>query len=161
MAMRPPGMEAADKGQGVRKPSPSRSLPRHPTGAATRSEELEAGALCFCRELKEAFDAGGRIGMGVEVVDETDIVNGRGPTLKRLGVEAGATLIVNLDDPSQLLGWVLLRREEGFRLFVVTRATGPGGARRILLGPNASQRAEEWLDEHPVYALIGGHYQPL
>jgi hypothetical protein len=161
MAMRPPGMGPGGPGELRRKPTPSRSIPRHPTGAVPRSDELEGGALCFCRELPEAFEAGRRIGMGVEVVDETDIVEGRGPTIKRLGIEPGATLIVNLDDPSQLLGWVLLRREEGFRVFVVTRATGPGGARRILLGTAATQRAEEWLDEHPVYALIGGHYQPM
>jgi hypothetical protein len=168
MAMRPPGMAKgqsadadADADAGAARRSPSRSLPRMPTGQFPRSEELEPGALCFCRKLKEAFEAGGRMGMGVEVIGESDVVQGRGPTVEALGIEPGATLIVSVDDPSRLLGWVLLRREEGFRVFVVTRATGPAGARRILLGIDASARAEEWLEAHPVYALVNGDYQGI
>lgn len=57
----------------------------------------------------------------------------------------GAIVIVAREDPSGLLGWILRRLEEGNRVFLETRARNPAGARRILLGLDASDRAEKWL----------------
>ena len=182
MAMRPPGMEAANKAPPASgRHAPAGSMPAAPSavlsqdwtgefkavegGSAPRSEELAMGSLCFVRELSEALEAGTRMGMGVEVIRDEDFKSGpgleRGPTVSALGVEAGASLIVDLDDPSRGLGWILLRREEGFRVFVVTRALRPEGARRALMGLHTSERIESWLDSGPVVALMAGEYMPL
>ncbi|MCA9684304.1 MAG: hypothetical protein KC457_19060, partial [Myxococcales bacterium] len=64
-------------------------------------------------------------------------------TIKAMPV--GSILIVSREDPSPLLGWILRRLEEGFRVFLETRARSPEGARRMLLGVDASPRAEAWL----------------
>lgn len=166
MSMRPPGLEAGMLAQGgaPRKKGSAKakvSVPRTPTGQFPRSNELEQGSLCFVRELADAVQAGTRLGMGVEVIHDEDISEGRGPTVEQLGVEAGAALIVHIDDPSVLLGWILLRREEGFRVFVVTRAQRPEGARRVLMGLHANERIEAWVEAFPVVALVGGDYMPL
>lgn len=65
-------------------------------------------------------------------------------------LEVGARFAVRLEDPSEVLGWILRRLEEGARVVVQSRArTGPG-ARRTLLGVDASERAEQWLALHPL-----------
>jgi hypothetical protein len=65
-------------------------------------------------------------------------------------LEVGARFAVRLEDPSEVLGWILRRLEEGARVVVQSRArTGPG-ARRTLLGTQASERAEQWLAVHPM-----------
>ncbi|MCR9164158.1 MAG: hypothetical protein ACE37F_24505 [Nannocystaceae bacterium] len=65
-------------------------------------------------------------------------------------LDIGARFAVRLEDPSAVLGWILRRLEEGARVVVQTRArTGPG-ARRILLGTGATERAEQWLGVHPM-----------
>lgn len=62
------------------------------------------------------------------------------------GLAEGGALIVDLEDPSPWLAWLLRRIEEGRRVLVETLATTPAGARRIMLGVGASERAEAWLD---------------
>lgn len=61
------------------------------------------------------------------------------------GLAEGAALILDAEDPSPWLAWLLRRVEEGRRVLVETRAPTPSGARRILLGVTASPRAESWL----------------
>jgi hypothetical protein len=61
------------------------------------------------------------------------------------GLADGAALLVDLEDPSPWLAWLLRRVEEGRRVLIETRATTPAGARRIVLGVAATPRAEEWL----------------
>lgn len=58
----------------------------------------------------------------------------------------GAIVVVRCEDPSTLLDGILRRLEEGYRVFVETRARTVEGARRILLGISATDRAERWLD---------------
>ncbi len=73
-------------------------------------------------------------------------------------LDVGARFVVRLEDPSEVLGWILRRLEEGARVVVQSRArTGPG-ARRILLGAHASERAEHWLAVHPMiwFAEVDG-----
>ena len=71
------------------------------------------------------------------------------------GVDADdLTVIMTVDDPSPHLGWILRRLEEGSRVLVESRATTPAGARRVLLGITAHERAETWLDAHEQVALV-------
>jgi hypothetical protein len=63
------------------------------------------------------------------------------------GLPPGTVVIVRCrEDPSAMLGWILRRLEEGYRVLLETRARTPEGARRTLLGVGASERAERWLD---------------
>jgi hypothetical protein len=67
--------------------------------------------------------------------------------------DPGGTYVVRLEDPSVCLGWILRRLEEGARVVVETRARTMEGARRILLGVDASPRAETWLEAHALHWL--------
>lgn len=74
-------------------------------------------------------------------------------SLARLGSRtldqpAGATYVVSLEDPGMIIGWILRRIEEGARVVVETRALTFDGARRVLLGTDASERVEDWLSSH-------------
>jgi hypothetical protein len=79
------------------------------------------------------------------------------------GLPDGGALLVDLEDPSPWLAWLLRRVEEGRRVLVETRATTPAGARRILLGVAATPRAEEWLDAVRVVhaTLVSGEWTLL
>ncbi len=66
------------------------------------------------------------------------------------GLADGGALIVDLEDPSPWLAWLLRRVEEGRRVLIETLATSPAGARRILLGVGASDRAAAWLAALPI-----------
>lgn len=72
----------------------------------------------------------------------------------------GTLVIVRREDPSALLGWILRRLEEGMRVFVETRARSKEGARRMLLGLHAGERAEQWLDCHTLVAVEPGAEGP-
>lgn len=61
----------------------------------------------------------------------------------------GRGYLLRLEDPSRCLPWVLRRLEEGARIVVETRARTAAGARRSLLGPEATSHAVLWLDAHP------------
>jgi hypothetical protein len=73
---------------------------------------------------------------------------------------AGALVIVRCEDPSVWLPGILRRLEEGYRVFVETRARTAEGARRVLLGVDASQRAEQWLDAQVSLTLEPGEGGP-
>lgn len=91
----------------------------------------------MAEHLAEAFQA-----PAIVIDDEVD------PSKAWARVRAlppGAILIIKREDPSALLGWILRRLEEGYRVFLETRARSAEGARRILLGTGASERAEAWL----------------
>lgn len=62
---------------------------------------------------------------------------------------AGRGYLVRLEDPSRCLAWLLRRLEEGARIVVETRARTAAGARRSLLGVEASPLVAAWLDAHP------------
>jgi hypothetical protein len=72
----------------------------------------------------------------------------------------GSILLVQREDPSAWLGWILRRLEEGFRVFLDTRARNLEGARRILLGTAASERAEAWLAAHAQIVVESGESGP-
>lgn len=61
----------------------------------------------------------------------------------------GRAYLVRLEDPSRCLGWLLRRLEEGARILVETRSRTAAGARRSLLGLEATPHVVAWLDAHP------------
>ena len=61
----------------------------------------------------------------------------------------GRGYLVRLEDPSRCLSWLLRRLEEGARIVIETRARTAAGARRSLLGTEATPHAQAWLDAHP------------
>lgn len=72
----------------------------------------------------------------------------------------GAFIVIRREDPSSLLDWILRRLEEGFRVLIETGARTGAGARRILLGTDASARAEAWLACHPQVVVEAGERGP-
>ncbi|PRQ04710.1 hypothetical protein ENSA5_05590 [Enhygromyxa salina] len=76
------------------------------------------------------------------------------------GLPPGAIVIVRCEDPSRLLGWILRRLEEGYRVFVETRARTHEGARRMLLGISATALGERWLDSQVALTIEPGEGGP-
>lgn len=66
----------------------------------------------------------------------------------------GSIVVITAEDCGAWLGWALRRLEEGHLVLVQTRALTAGGAKRCLLGPNASVRAESWLARHTVRSMM-------
>ncbi len=62
-----------------------------------------------------------------------------------------AAFVVRLEDPSELLAWMLRRVEEGARVIVEVGARSPAGARRTLLGVQHGAAAAAWLDAVETY----------
>jgi hypothetical protein len=60
----------------------------------------------------------------------------------------GHGYLVRLEDPSRCLAWLLRRLEEGARVVVESRSRTAAGARRSLLGVEATPHVSEWLDAH-------------
>lgn len=108
------------------------------------------------------------VGLGASVAREMHrsvLVIGEGDTPPSVGgalasLEEDGVVVVAVEDPSPWLAWLLRRAEEGRRVLVETRATSHEGARRILLGVDASARAEAWLDALHVTSveLRGGRW---
>jgi hypothetical protein len=61
---------------------------------------------------------------------------------------SGRGYLVRLEDPSRCLAWLLRRLEEGARIVIETRSRTAAGARRSLLGIEATPQAVAWLDTH-------------
>jgi hypothetical protein len=90
-------------------------------------------------------------------VQNVRIAHGTDPAAAAASMHAlarGACAVVEVEDPSVWLGWVLRRVEEGYFVLVATRATTSGGAKRMMLGPTATVRAESWLSRHTIRSLI-------
>jgi hypothetical protein len=60
----------------------------------------------------------------------------------------GRGYLVRLEDPSRCLAWLLRRLEEGARIVVESRSRTAAGARRSLLGVEATPHVVGWLDTH-------------
>jgi hypothetical protein len=138
-----------------------RELPTFGHGQADLNDvvaDIGEGALVYVREpgfidtLAQAF-----LSSSITIDNDAD------PTevwSRVRGLPAGTILIVRCEDPSRLLDWILRRLEEGFRVFVETPAKTPEGARRVLLGVGATQRAEQWLDSQLTFTFIPGDDGP-
>lgn len=110
------------------------------------ARSLTPGTMCLVR----GWGAGSRLARSVPgpdavLVDAETRDDVLGSALDR---NVGTTYLVRLEDPSNCLGWILRRLEEGARVIVETRARTLEGARRCLLGLTASVHASAWLDAH-------------
>lgn len=131
-----PARRARGRGRGGRKGA---------TSGRQLLDTVSRGTVCFLHW---------GVGLGASVAREMHrsvLVIGEGETpLSVAGalasLEEDGVVVVAVEDPSPWLAWVLRRAEEGRRVLVETRATSHEGARRILLGVDASARAEAWLD---------------
>lgn len=143
-------------------PDPTQQLPLHavplPGDTAAVVAALTAGTLAVVQVTRIGSGPDGRevddgdpladllaaVELPQMMLSEGDAIEDASRRLPELG---GAGLIVlRIEDPSPWLGWLLRRVEEGQRVLVETAATTVDGARRILLGVDASPRAEAWLD---------------
>lgn len=139
-------------GGGLMRPSAERDPVRMPPPRAQSATTLESfagavtpGTLCLVQG-----ESGEQLAMSLEggdfaLIDDADPT---GVLDAAAQLEPGGRFVVRVEDPSACLGWILRRLEEGARVVVETRARTAAGARRILLGTDASVRTEAWLDAH-------------
>lgn len=131
--------------------SPRRRGPAPPLRSAGRREDLDAIALALpAGTFGFLHRAAGQGALLAQALGWPLLRIGEGDAPERAFAAAanlpdGAALLVELEDPSPWLPWLLRRVEEGRRVLVETRATSPMGARRIMLGVSATPRAEQWL----------------
>ncbi len=103
---------------------------------------LVDGSLCLVRGHGHGERVARHFGNYALIVDRRE-AEGR-----RFETTVG-TFVVRLEDPSELLGWILRRVEEGARVIVEVGARSAAGARRTLLGTTAGAEAASWLDAVP------------
>jgi len=131
-------------------PSAWRSRPQLRKGGPMHDpRELAAsvtpGTLCFLHWGQGLGAAiGAAIHRSVLIVDEAATM--RSVHAELVALEEGAVVVLAVEDPSRWLAWILRRVEEGMRVLIETRATSQEGARRMLLGVDATPRAEAWLE---------------
>lgn len=123
-----------------------RDMPSYGKGGAELSElavDIAEGSLVYIAE--PGFAEGLAQSFQAPSLTLDDAVNPQEAWSRLRTMPRGAIIIVDREDPSALLGWILRRLEEGYRVFLESRARDPEGARRCLLGLDASERAEQWL----------------
>lgn len=132
-----PRRRASSPPQAVRSPSPQGDL-------EALAVAMPAGTLGFLhRSMGQGAVLAQDLGWPLLRIGEGDVPERVHSAAA--GLPDGGALLVDLEDPSPWLAWLLRRVEEGRRVLIETRATTPAGARRILLGVGASERAEHWL----------------
>lgn len=123
-------------------------------GLGTLAVSIDEGVLVYVREPGLADSLAQSFAAPSVTVD--DQIEPKDVWARVRGLPAGTIVIVRREDPSTMLDWILRRLEEGFRVFVETRARTVEGARRILLGVGASERAERWLDSQVTLVIEPG-----
>lgn len=127
-------------------------------GLAALANNIGEGVLVYVREPGLAESLAHSFAAPSVTVD--DQIDPKDVWARVRGLPSGTIIIVRREDPSSMLDWILRRLEEGFRVFVDTRARTVEGARRILLGVGASERAERWLDEQLTMVVESGERGP-
>jgi hypothetical protein len=134
------------------------SVGRAASGLGTLAVSIDEGVLVYVREPGLAESLAQSFAAPSVTVD--DHIEPKEVWARVRGLPAGTIVIVRREDPSTMLDWILRRLEEGFRVFVETRARTDEGARRILLGIGASDRAERWLDSQVTLVIEPGESGP-
>ena len=111
------------------------------------AEFIEPGTLVFLRARGVGETVADALGLPCHVIDSAGGTRAWRAVLDE--DRDGYVVVLREPDPSRHLARVLRSLEEGARVAVETRARTLEGARRILLGLDASERAERWLDAHP------------
>jgi hypothetical protein len=128
-------------------PIPRFVTPRSGDALAVHANVLEPGTLVYLGGIGTGERLLEPLEDGFELIDlETwDIV-----TMVPLEqLPARCSYLVRLEDPSRCLPWLLRRLEEGARVVVESRSVTAAGARRSLLGGEATPHLVQWLDAHP------------
>lgn len=113
------------------------------------ASELGPGSLCLVADREIARRLAPMHGAAVVMIDAGP--QGLPQQLDNAAdVDAEATYLILLEDPSSVLGWALRRLEEGGRVIIASRARTPQGSLRSLLGLDAGPRAEEWMAFHTI-----------
>jgi hypothetical protein len=101
------------------------------------------GTLCLVRGHGVGERIARHLGAYALVVEAAEVLG------RRLD-PAVAVFVIRLEDPSELLGWMLRRVEEGARVLVEVAARTPDGGRRVLLGVGHDATAIAWIDAVPL-----------
>ncbi|HVI00539.1 MAG TPA: hypothetical protein VM869_17600, partial [Enhygromyxa sp.] len=127
-------------------------------GIGGLAKSIDEGVLVYVREPGLADSLAQSIAAPSVTVD--DQIEPKDVFARVRGLPVGTVVIVRREDPSMMLDWILRRLEEGFRVLVETRARTVEGARRILLGVGATERAERWLDSQVTLVVEPGESGP-
>lgn len=108
---------------------------------------LEPGTIVYLAGIRVGERLLQHLEDGFEIVDldNWDVVTTR--PFEELG-STKTGYLVRLEDPSRCLAWLLRRLDEGACIVVETRSRTAAGARRTLLGVEATAHATAWLDAH-------------
>ncbi len=113
---------------------------------AAHVDALESGGVVYLagrgvgERLLEHLDE------GYETIDDDSWATVTTLPIEELPVGRG--YLVRMEDPSRCVSWLLRRLEEGARVVVEGRAQSAAGARRVLLGAEATPHLVDWLDVH-------------
>lgn len=113
---------------------------------AALAGELPEGALCLARGHGHGERIARHLGPYALILDRSEATGVRTD-------QPNPAFVLRLEDPSELLGWLLRRVEEGARVIVETHARSVAGARRVLLGVHAAASAASWLSAVPTFWL--------
>lgn len=126
----------------------SRQNPWGDDALAMHAEALAPGTVAYVAGIGVAERLLRPLAEGFEVIDIDSWDDVITRPLDELP-DPGRGYLVRLEDPSRCLAWLLRRLEEGARVVVETRSRTAMGARRALLGVEATAHVTEWLDAHP------------
>lgn len=101
------------------------------------------GTLCLVRGHGIGERIARHLGSYALVVEAAEVVG------RRLD-PAVTSFVIRLEDPSELLGWILRRIEEGARVLVEVASRTADGGRRVLLGVHHSSSGAAWIDAVPL-----------
>lgn len=111
------------------------------------SRAVEPGTVVYLAGVAVGEDLLEPVPSGFTVVDDESWATVTTMAFEELPVDHA--YLVRLEDPSRCLPWLLRRLEEGARIVVEGRAKTSAGARRTLLGAEATAHLVQWLDAHP------------
>ncbi|MEM9458528.1 MAG: hypothetical protein AAGF11_30400 [Myxococcota bacterium] len=124
--------------------------PRPAVGSAAleaHSRAVEPGTVVYLAGVAVGEGLLESVSGGFTVVDDETWATVTTMSFEELPLDHA--YLVRLEDPSRCLPWLLRRLEEGARIVVEGRAKTSAGARRTLLGAEATAHLVRWLDAHP------------
>jgi len=113
---------------------------------AAHVDALDPGTVVYLAGMGVGERLLQQLDEGYETIDDETWTTVTTIPIEELAVGSG--YLVRMEDPSRCVPWLLRRLEEGARVVVEGRARTAAGARRILLGPEATPHLVQWIDAH-------------
>jgi hypothetical protein len=126
--------------------------PSEPATSSALDDFLRPSTLVIALEEHVAGLVSAGLSLPSIVVDHHSFEpNELAPRLARL--PRGSCIVLDLEDPSVALAWMLRRLEQGFRVVIVARAVTIEGAQRMIVGMHYGEAARHWLCAHETFGV--------